>query len=56
MTTDTHSTTPSSSLNTTQQGYLVLSVFQNRDLLKVNPQDGRRGMPKGIHTVDLAVS
>ena len=25
------------------QGYLVLSVFQNRDLLKVNPQDGRCG-------------
>ena len=25
------------------QGYLVLSIFQNRDLLKVNPQDGRCG-------------
>ena len=24
--------------------------FSNRDLLKVNPQDGRRGMLKGIHT------
>ena len=32
------------------QCYLVLSVIQNRDLLKVNPQDGRRGMLKGIHT------
>ena len=27
------------------QGYLVLSIFQNRDLLKVNPQDGRCGFP-----------
>ena len=26
-----------------RQGYLVLSVFQNRDLLKVNTQDGRCG-------------
>ena len=25
------------------QGYLVLSIFQNRDLLKVNTQDGRCG-------------
>ena len=46
------------------QGYLGLRIFQNRDLLKVNPPDGRRGIMantirvfvKGIHTVDLAVS
>ena len=25
------------------RGYLVLRIFQNRDLLKVNPQDGRCG-------------
>ena len=25
------------------QGYLVLRIFQNRDLLIVNPQDGRCG-------------
>ena len=30
------------------QGDLILSIFQNRDLLKVNTQEGRRGMPKGI--------
>ena len=49
---------------TIHKGYLVLRIFQNRDLLKVNNQDGRRGIMantirvfvKGIHTVDLAVS
>ena len=39
-----------------QQGYLVLRIFQNRDLLKVNPKTVGGECLNGIHTVDLAVS
>ena len=32
-----------SNLLSIKRGYLVLRIFQNRDLLIVNPQDGRCG-------------